>query len=144
MTLFPSEVEGLIISRIAYLVALSDDTGEIVMANDNCTRLYGYLPGELVGKSVDDLVAPELKAVHREHRIRFNRNPVERAMGERMILQGRRKDGTTFTVRIQLIPCVIRGTAVTVAKVYPMSDDAALAESGTWNKPAAWQKADGS
>lgn len=122
ITVFPSEVRDIILDRLNYLVALSDATGEIVLANDAITRLFGYLPGELIGRSVDTLVPPDRRAQHRTHRTGFNAAPAERAMGERMALEGCRKDGTVFSVRIQLIPCVIRSAAVTIAIVFETTE----------------------
>ncbi len=120
VTVFPSEIQEIVWGRLNVLVATSDDAGTIVYANTNVANLYGYLPGELVGKSVDDLVPVAAQNRHRAHRIAFNANPTERAMGERLSLEGRHKNGSTFAVRIQLIPCVLRTNPVTIAIIYAM------------------------
>ncbi len=125
ITVFPSEIQEIIWGRSNVIVAQADGLGHIIFATDRANQLYGYLPGELLGKSIDELLPQNKTTEHRDHRIRFNKHPVERAMGERIPLQGRRKDGTLFSVRIHLIPCFVRpGTPVTIAIVYPMQEGA--------------------
>ena len=140
ITVFPSQVQEILWARSHVLVASSDEVGTIVYANDNLTNLFGYLPGELATKTVDDLVPAATATKHRTHRAGFNRRPSERAMGERLPLQGMRKDGTLFAVRIHLIPCFMGGAPVTIAVVYPMPAEAevvGLPSSGTFRKEDA-------
>jgi PAS domain S-box-containing protein len=91
--LFEHATEGIIISN---------KEGRIIKANPSSERLFGYLPGELNGKVIEDLVPMRYKGTHVKDRNKFNRNPHARAMGKNMDLHARRKDNSEFPVEISL------------------------------------------
>ena len=79
-----------------------DARGHIVVVNAQIERLFGYPRDELIGRPVEMLVPEATRAVHREHRARYERNPYRRPMGAGMQLAGRRGDGTEFPIEISL------------------------------------------
>jgi PAS domain S-box-containing protein len=81
-----------------------DNRGRIVLANQSVKRLFGYEPGELLGKSVDVLVPDQFKSVHGERRQSFMGAPSIRPMGSGLKLSARRADGSEFPVEITLSP----------------------------------------
>jgi len=81
-----------------------DENGKIVLCNSEAERMFGYAQGELVGKEVEILVPPEVRAGHPGLRQEFHNNPVKRQMGAGRDLTGVRKDGTEFPVEIGLNP----------------------------------------
>jgi PAS domain S-box-containing protein len=85
-------------------VALTDESGVIVLANRQLTGMFGYEPGELAGQAVDVLVPAELRMAHRHYRAAYSHEPSTRPMGERVRLVGLRKDGGTVPVTITLSP----------------------------------------
>jgi PAS domain S-box-containing protein len=91
--LFEHATEGIIIS---------DRSGKIVKANPSSEKLFGYNPGELIGKLVEDLVPKRLTNKHQSHRESFNQNPHARSMGKNMDLFGLKKDQSEFPVEISL------------------------------------------
>lgn len=91
--LFEHATEGIIIS---------DRGGKIVKANPSSEKLFGYEPGELIGKLVEDLVPKRLSHKHQSHRESFNQNPHARSMGKNMDLFGLKKDQSEFPVEISL------------------------------------------
>jgi PAS domain S-box-containing protein len=71
-----SESQRLLASvflRIGAAVAIIDGDGAILMANPACQHLLGYGPGEMTGKHVDDMIAPESAAAVRAARARLLR-----------------------------------------------------------------------
>jgi PAS domain S-box-containing protein len=91
--LFEHATEGIIIS---------DKTGRIIRANPSAERLFGYLPQELIGRVIEDLVPRKFKERHEKDRANYNKNPHARSMGKNMDLFARRKDDTEFPVEISL------------------------------------------
>jgi PAS domain S-box-containing protein len=82
-----------------------DGSGCIVAANGHASRLFGYEPGELVGKSVELLMPPALRDRHRGHRAGYTARPRPRSMGDTdQALIGQRADGRQFPVEIALSP----------------------------------------
>jgi PAS domain S-box-containing protein len=75
-----------------------DGEGLIVMVNNQFELMFGYHRSELIGKTPELLMPPELRERHVNHRRVFSNAPRPRAMGSDIILRGRRKNGTEFRV----------------------------------------------
>lgn len=83
-------------------ILVTDQLGEIVLANHFMEPLFGYHVHELLGQTVEMLLPDTLKTSHVKHRDCYNRQHKIRPMGEGMELQGQRKDGTPFPVEVSL------------------------------------------
>ena len=81
-----------------------DDTGAIVATNEHTEKLFGYDPGDLVGREVEVLVPERFRHRHRGHRGTYAEAAHPRPMGAGLQLSGRRRDGTEFPVDISLAP----------------------------------------
>jgi PAS domain S-box-containing protein len=81
-----------------------DGAGRINLLNAQAEELFGYQPGELVGKQVEELVPEALRGDHLKHRKEFMEHPRRRPMGAALELKGRRKDGSEVPVEISLSP----------------------------------------
>lgn len=77
-----------------------DSQGSIIAISEEAMPLFHYHPSEVVGKPVEILVSGAAAPAHKDYRTGYVQRPRHRAMGEKMNLHGRRKDGTEF-------PCVI-------------------------------------
>ncbi|MDY1546958.1 PAS domain S-box protein [Luteibacter sahnii] len=87
-----------------------DRQGTIVLANPQADRLFGYAPGTLRGRPVEQLMPATLARVHVGHRAGYMANPRVRHMGRGEELTGVRADGTPFPVEIGLSPVSGDGT----------------------------------
>jgi PAS domain S-box-containing protein len=81
-----------------------DQTGTIMLVNEEAERMFGYARDELVGKRIEVLIPDRLRGRHEGHVHGFTGAPRLRPMGSGLDLQGRRKDGTEFPVEISLSP----------------------------------------
>ncbi len=81
-----------------------DESGRIVVANDQAEKLFGYSRWELLQKPVEILLPARFRASHATHRSDFLRGPNTRAMGSGLELYAVRKDGSEFPVEISLSP----------------------------------------
>jgi PAS domain S-box-containing protein len=81
-----------------------DASGRIVLANRAAASLFGYERDELLGQSVEMLVAPAVREKHPLFRAEFLSSPTTRAMGAGRDLYGVRKDGSEVPVEIGLNP----------------------------------------
>ena len=88
-------------------LVIVDQEGEIVQVNALTSSLFGYLPDELHGKSLELLLPERFRAVHRSHRAHYAALPHQRPMGVGLNLVGRRKDGSEFPVDISLRPVLL-------------------------------------
>jgi PAS domain S-box-containing protein len=118
-------------SSIGQLVVDSD--GRIEISNPAATRLLGYGPGELVGRSVDDLLPTSQQAQHVRYREQYLRSPEARKMGEGRELEARTKDGSRIPVEIGLNPYSDNGRQLILVSIIDLSgrklDDASTAEA---------------
>ncbi|MFN0073117.1 MAG: PAS domain S-box protein [Chloroflexota bacterium] len=85
-------------------IIVVDEHGQIALANDGSTMLFGYTRDELQGQPVEILVPALMRAGHVTQRRAYQQAPIRRRMGSGSKLLARRKDGTEFSVDISLSP----------------------------------------
>ncbi len=106
-------------------IIMTDNYGAVVHANKEFLRLFGYRLDEVLGKSVDELVAP--KDVQKEAE-----SVTQRATkGEKIALEAVRqhKDGTLIDVSILASPIIVQGRQVAVYGIYRDITDRRRAEN---------------
>ena len=96
---------------------ICDECGRILFSNPMLQRMFGYTSEELVGASVDTLVPGATRGRHEAYREQFRRQPETRQMGVGRLVEGQRKDGTTFPIDVGLMAATYEGRAVVVASV---------------------------
>lgn len=94
-----------------------DDTQTIVLSNGRSDALFGYDPGELVGKALEILVPDTLRNAHKGLTVHYMQAPVDRPMGNDRFLHARRKNGDLFRVEVGLTPLTIRDRTFILASV---------------------------
>lgn len=91
--IFQSAAEGIL---------MIDQTGTILLANPVSESMFGYIQGELVGMSVDDLIPNRFRGNHAHNREQFHEHPEPRRMGIGRDLMAKRKDNSEFPVEVSL------------------------------------------
>ena len=99
-----------------------DADGEIVLANRQAEKLFGYRRDLLIGRQIEMLVPPRYRGVHPAHRQRYFGHPRTRPMGQGVELFACRADGTEFPAEISLSALELEGRTVAVAAVRDVSD----------------------
>lgn len=97
------------------------DQGKITDANDQLAKMLGYEPGELIGKAVLDLVAPESRDLVMENMRKGYEGPYEHL--------AMRKDGSVFPVDIRAGSIQHRGRTARVSVIRDITEDKMLAKS---------------
>lgn len=103
-------------------IVMANPTGHIVIANSQAEKLFGYAPGELLGKSVDQLLPERYRMAHVGHRSNYLLQPRKRAMGSGLDLAGRRKDGSEFPIEISLSPLHTEESAFVMSAIRDISE----------------------
>lgn len=100
----------------------TDAAGYLLLANAEAETMFGYEPGELLGKSVEILVPVRFRQNHPALHEAFTKNPVKRQMGAGRDLVGLRKDGTEFPTEIGLNPMFQGTETVIIASVVDITE----------------------
>jgi PAS domain S-box-containing protein len=117
-----SELYRPLMEGVPDALVLVNAEGEIVLANAQAETLFGYARGELVNLAVDQLVPPRFRKQHPGYRKGFFSDPKLRAMGSRAELFGLRKDGTEFSIGINLAPIKTASGLLVSAAIRDVSD----------------------
>jgi PAS domain S-box-containing protein len=115
-------------AAMTHLLALSpdatiivDQTGRIVLVNEQAATLFDYRPEDLIGHSLEILLPERLRAVHVAHRTDYAAAPRLRPMGAGLELTGRRKDNSEFPVEVSLRPVLLKGTLHIIGAIRDMT-----------------------
>lgn len=98
-------------------VLIADSTGTILLANEQCARLFGYDIPTLHRMKVEHLLPERLRSAHIQHRQRYGTAPSPRPMGLNQILLARHAEGGELPVEISLSPLTIAGETVVCATI---------------------------
>ena len=93
-----------------------DQSGRIVLTNDEAERMFQRPRAELIGLPVEFLLPERLRGSHLGHRAAYAGHPVRRPMGRGLDLVAVRKDGTEFAVDINLSPMTGTGSVLCVIR----------------------------
>lgn len=85
-------------------IVVVNETGQIVLVNNQTVKLFGYEKEELIGQDVEVLIPNAIKKDHVELREKYAKKPTTRRMGSGMELFAKRKDQSTFPSEISLSP----------------------------------------
>ncbi len=83
-------------------ILISNKSGEIILVNPSCASLFGYSEDEILAIGIDALIPEAARSRHKDHRERYNERPMNRSMGQNMILYGLKKDKSVFPIEISL------------------------------------------
>lgn len=103
-------------------ILIANRLGEIVKTNPSCSKLFGYEPGELIGKKIEILIPKRFAENHGNHRDKFNEKPKARSMGSGLNLFGLKKDNTEFPIEISLSPFNINENNFTIAFIIDITE----------------------
>jgi PAS domain S-box-containing protein len=91
--IFQGSAEGII---------MVNREGVILLANPVSETMFGYEYGELIGKTLEELLPSRYRGTHSHLRKSFNEHPSPRRMGIGRDLMAMRKDRSEFPVEVSL------------------------------------------
>jgi PAS domain S-box-containing protein len=142
LTLFVAGAAGLFLQREAQLrsqqesevsvrsimdavpdaVLVTDIEGRVVFLNPSASRLFGYVPEDLLGKPVEALVPKAYRPRHERFRAGYMQDPKVRTMATQMDICGLRADGTEFPITVNLGFSEIRGEKLYIATIHDLTE----------------------
>lgn len=107
-----------------------DEQGTIQFANETCTTLFGYSPGQLVSQPLKLLIPERFHLRHGAHLSGYLQSPTSREMGARINdLYARRADGTEFPAGITLSPFSDGGSSFVAAAIRDMTERRSISDA---------------
>lgn len=94
-----------------------DKQGDIIKANSQSHDLFDFAQGELVGRSIEELIPRDKRSTHVALRAGYMRNPAPRLMAPDQALTCMKKNGELFLADITLSPLLAGGEPHTIAIV---------------------------
>ena len=87
-------------------VVFIDEHARIRRLNPSCAQMFGYEEGELLGRDVTMLMPERYACEHADYIDRYERTGERRAIGRIRMVDGRRKDGSTFPLELSVTEVV--------------------------------------
>jgi PAS domain S-box-containing protein len=116
------EVLKSIIESSAEGIVIANKEGAILLANPQSERLFGYAPGELLNRKIEDLIPDRFRRSHQAHRERYAAQPKPRSMGQGLGLFAIRKDGTEFPIEVSLSHASVQGEVYFIAFIINITE----------------------
>jgi protein-histidine pros-kinase len=117
----PADIVGEILNASLDATIISDQEGNIRVANHGAEELFGYESGELIGESLEVLIPKEQRARHHKLRDSYHKAPRARPMLSGLEIFGRRKDGSSFRAEIGLNPIETDDGLLVTSTIRPAS-----------------------
>ena len=89
-----------IFASVPEAIVVADARGRIVQCNVATAEIFGFLPQELEGQNINVLMQPQERQTHDEYLRAYEKTGTKRLLNQPRIVQGMRKDGTLFPVRV--------------------------------------------
>jgi PAS domain S-box-containing protein len=97
---------------------------QITMFNQGAEKMFGYRQQDILGQSLDVLVPPRFREIHRQHLNRFAESPQQTMiMSERQPVFGLRRDGTEFPLVASISRLDVQGEKLFTAILRDITDE---------------------
>ncbi len=98
------ELLGKVLESAPDAIVIVDAAGVILFASRQIATLAGYLPQDIVGRRIEELLPERFRAGHLGHRRSYSRDAHPRPMGVDLDLYVLHRDGRELPVEISLSP----------------------------------------
>lgn len=102
-------------------VVIIDGAGMVTEFNPAATRLFGYEPRDIIGRSVN-LLMPESYARHHDRHVVAASQSGERAVGRERQMVGRHQDGREFPVELTIGTRILGGKVIHVGVIRDITE----------------------
>jgi two-component system, LuxR family, sensor kinase FixL len=116
-----NKINAIIQSAVDGVITINE-RGVIEMVNPSASRLFGYHPDELLGKTVNMLMPEPEKSSHDTYMQNYYRTGVGRIIGIGREVTGLRKNGTTFPFYLSISEVNLPDKRVFTGFIHDISD----------------------
>lgn len=112
-----------VLNTISEGIVTADANGNIIMVNEQITNMFGFAEDELIGNSIQTLMPEKYRQQHKEGMARYLRTRESRALGQKLLLEGLRKDRGVFPIEIRITEANIGDQHYFTASMRDLSDN---------------------
>jgi len=112
----------LVVESAPNAMILVNQSGQIILVNNQTEKLFGYTRKELFEKKLELLIPERFRRHHPDLRMNFFQQPQTRPMGAGRDLFGLKKDGTEVQVEIGLNPIETQEGHMVLASVIDITE----------------------
>ncbi len=91
-----------ILDTVPEAMVVIDETGAIHSFSSAAERLFGYASGDIMGENVRLLMPEPMNSEHDWYLARYHHTAERRIIGKNRIVTGRRRDGSTFPMKLAI------------------------------------------
>jgi PAS domain S-box-containing protein len=91
-----------IFASVPEAIVVSDGHGQIVQCNVATAEIFGFSENELIGQNINVLMQHQERSAHDGYLRAYEKTGTRRLLNQPRIVQGMRKDGTLFPVRVTI------------------------------------------
>ncbi|MBT5660417.1 MAG: response regulator, partial [Rhodospirillaceae bacterium] len=106
------ERHRLILDNAADGIITADDRGIIQTFNPAAEKLFEYSTAEIIGQSLDVLMPEAIRHPHTDYISRYLETGESRVVGNRIELEGLKKDGGTFPLELAVSEMIVGGNKI--------------------------------
>ena len=122
-----------VVNTAVHGVILIDPAGTVLMFNPACERLFGYRADEVIGQNIKMLMPSPYREGHDGYIANYMKTGEAKVIGIGREVIGRRKDGSTFPMDLQIGEAKENNTTAFVGIIHDLTErkrtEAALRES---------------
>ena len=104
-------------------IVTADTTGKIIMMNKQILQIFGYEEEELIGQNIQVLMPEKYREQHRQGMTRYMETKESRAIGQKLVMEGVKKDQTVFPIDIQITETRISEQLYFTAAIRDISEE---------------------
>lgn len=116
-----NKINAIIQTAVDGVITINE-RGLMEMVNPSASRLFGYHPSELLGKSVNMLMPEPEKSSHDTYMHNYYRTGIGRIIGIGREVTGLRKDGSTFPFHLSISEVQLSNKRVFTGFIHDISD----------------------
>ena len=103
-------------------IVTSDEHGNIVSVNQSTERIFGWMPGELVGQNVSILIPIGQRDAHEDSVHNYTSDKPSRILGAERELEALHKDGHRFPATIAITQVILDNQRIIIGVIRDISE----------------------
>lgn len=96
-----------VLDTIGEGIVTAGSDGNIIMVNQLITNMFGYGEDELIGSPIEKLMPEKYREQHRAGMERYLNTRESRALGQKLLMEGMKKDRSVFPLEIRINEAMI-------------------------------------